>query len=68
VSPEQIKAKLPPELIGSRIMPDDEVERNRVKIELNCVCGQILETCTYFDGCFVKIIVHPCLKCSCVKK
>lgn len=59
---DQIRSKLPLALSGPKVMPDTEA-RKAVRIEVNCVCGQVLEPCVYLDEGLVKILVHPC-KCG----
>ena len=49
----------PPRLQGPRIEPD----RPQVRIEINCICGGILEAATYLDNGIVKLVVAPC-KCA----
>jgi hypothetical protein len=56
MSPEQIKSKLPPPLQGPRI----EADTPHVRIELNCVCGRVLEAATYTDRGLIKMVVAPC--------
>jgi hypothetical protein len=62
MSPEQIKSKLPPPLVGPKVMPDAESSPH-VRIELNCICGAVLESATYLNSGLVKLVVFPCRRC-----
>jgi hypothetical protein len=62
MSPEQIKSKLAPTLTGPRLMPD--AEAMQIRLELNCICGAIIEPSIYTDSGLIKIIVNPCAKCG----
>lgn len=53
---------LPPKLTGPRILPDKEA-LHQVRIEINCICGRVLESATYLDHGMIKLVVVPC-RCS----
>ena len=63
MSPEQIQSKLPRPLRGVRIMPDAEA-MPQIRIEINCICGNVLEAATYLDRGLIKAVVAPCLRCQ----
>lgn len=46
---------IPEALTDPRIYPDKSV-----KIELNCVCGAVLEAATYLDHGLIKLVIEPC--------
>jgi hypothetical protein len=54
--------ELPPRLTGPRILPDKEA-LPQVRIEINCICGRVLEAATYLDHGMIKLVVVPC-RCS----
>ena len=31
-----------------------------VKIEINCICGRVLEAATYIDHGLIKLVISPC--------
>ena len=47
---------LPPKLQGKRIEPD----RPKLSIEINCICGRVLDAATYLDNGLVKLVIAPC--------
>ena len=47
---------LPPRLDGPRLEPD----KPKLSIEINCICGRVLDAATYLDGGLVKLVVIPC--------
>lgn len=49
-------ADFPEVLTGPRIHPD----RPRTIIEINCICGRVLDAAIYLDGQLVKLVVTPC--------
>ena len=39
---------------------NEKQERPAVKIEVNCICGRILEAATYIDNGLIKLVVPVC--------
>ena len=54
------EADFPPRLTGPRVEPD----RPQTKIELNCVCGAVLDYATYLDSGLIKMVVTACQGCN----
>ena len=52
----------PTKFTGPRILPDKKA-LHQVRIEINCICGSVLEPATYIDHGMIKLVVVPC-RCS----
>lgn len=51
---------IPTKLAGPRIEPD----KPGIRLELNCLCGAVLDAATYIDGALIKMVVTPCQRCA----